>query len=90
MRLNNDVPEGIRKAAIEYNNANGRQSGVNLVLSTDLKKSLLTPILNACVEYGIPFCPCVDSDSFSDERTVGCMVIKESNTPITNIIKRPK
>jgi DNA repair photolyase len=87
MRLNDDVPEGIRHVLADYYQKSGSRSGINLVLSVEARKRLITPVINACTEYGIPFCPCVDLDSLSDERTVCCIVIGEQKTPITEVMK---
>ena len=43
----------------------------NLVLSPELRRQLLQPVYEACRDYEMPFCACVDADVFS-ERTVSC------------------
>ena len=63
MRLNEDVRQGVRERLIDYYQGHGVNEGSTLALSLELKRLLIQPVLDACEKYGIPFCPCVDSDS---------------------------
>lgn len=75
MRLNEHVPRFMYDALIEFYQANGEEESygntTNLVLKSELRRQLLQPVYEACREYAMPFCACVDADVFS-ERTVSC------------------
>jgi len=67
MRLNHSVPKLMYDKLIDFYQENGVNEGATLALSLDMRMKLLQPVLDACEEYNIPFCPCVDSDSLGGE-----------------------
>jgi len=67
MRLNRSVPDQMYEKLIDYYQENGVDEGSTLALSTDLRRELIQPVLDACEKYNVPFCPCVDSDSIEEE-----------------------
>jgi len=74
MRMNDDVPARLRQALWSYYQANGEEEHygrtTNLVLRPGLQEALLRPVFEACREYGMPFCACVDADVF--QRAASC------------------
>jgi len=75
MRLNEHVPRVIYDSLLEHYLTYGEEESygntTNLVLSPELRRQLLQPVYEACRDYEMPFCACVDADVFS-ERTVSC------------------
>jgi DNA repair photolyase len=87
MRLNADVPPEVYNELIAYYKKNGVKQGINLVLSKEVRKKLLAPLLDSCKKYCLPFCSCVETEIFSEELTVKCLCSGESALPIMSVVK---
>lgn len=75
LRLTPDIPKSIYDKLISYYEENGVQEMNTIALRSDIRKHLLAPVFEACQSYDIPFCPCVDSDVFT-EQTSSCLLNK--------------
>ena len=67
MRLNGCVSPAIYEKLAEYYTQNGVNEGTTMALNVKLRRKFLQPVFDACAEYKIAFCPCVDSDSLGGE-----------------------
>jgi DNA repair photolyase len=76
MRLNEHVPRFLYDGLIEYYQSYGVEERygniTNLALKPELRRQLLQPVYEACREYEISFCACVELDVFGGKNTVSC------------------
>jgi len=88
MRLNEEVPPFMYKKLIGYYKKNGYREGINLILSKQIRKKLLTPVFEACKHYKILFCSCVETGIFIEKETVKCLCRGEKVLPIMSVIEK--
>ncbi|MFH0906344.1 MAG: radical SAM protein [archaeon] len=79
LKINKDVPPFLYTKLIDYYKENGEYKGINYCLSKEIRRKLLQPLYEACINYGIEFCPCVELDVFSKEDKISNCLIDYEN-----------
>jgi len=77
MRLNEDVPPLVHSKFIDYYKENGSEQGITLTLSKEIRRDILTPLMEICKKYDMPISTCVETDVFSSHETSKCALSRD-------------